>query len=40
MKLIYVIDESYKDELLSKGFKFIQKTEIDKETCWVLKSKN
>jgi hypothetical protein len=40
MKLIYVIDENYKDELLSQGFQLIQKTEIGGKTCWVLKSKN
>jgi len=40
MQLIYVIDEKYKDELLSQGFQLIQKTEIDKKTCWVLKSKS
>jgi hypothetical protein len=40
MKLIYVIDENYKDELLSQGFQLIQKTEIDKKTCWVLRPKS
>jgi len=40
MKLIYVIDENYKDELLSQGFQLIQQKEIDKKICWVFKPKN
>lgn len=40
MKLIYVIDKDYKDKLLSQGFQLIQKTEVDKKTCWVLKPKD
>jgi hypothetical protein len=39
MKLIYVIDENYKDELLSQNFKFINKTQIDGKIVWIMKPK-
>ena len=39
MKLIYVIDENYKNELLSQSFLLLQETIIDKKPCWILKPK-
>jgi hypothetical protein len=39
MKLVYVIDENYKNELLLQGFKLINETKIDNKTCWILKPK-
>lgn len=37
MRLIYVVDENYKNELLSQGFQLIDETKIDGHVCWVMK---
>jgi hypothetical protein len=36
MKLIYCIDEDYKNSLLSTGFKLMQETLVANKLCWVL----
>ena len=38
MKLIYVLDENYKNKLL-KDFQLIEQTKVDGHICWVMKSK-